>query len=134
MDSDPAIPHRGRGRGRGLRPVVIVATALLFAAALAGCGSSNASSSKVALQRSCQQVAAVLSDGPDPDVDPVGYAEAQVLPLRQLPRSGEPVHAAIDGLASAYQQFSSTKGSRAAKAAVSDASHRMDLICPGSTQ
>jgi hypothetical protein len=130
MDSDPGSTQRARGRG----PVVILATALLFAVALAACGSSNVSSSKVALRRSCQQVAAVLSDGPDPDADPVGYAEAQVLPLRQLPRSGNPAHAAIDALASAYQQFSSTKGSRAAKAAVSGAVHKIDVICPGSTQ
>jgi hypothetical protein len=124
MASVPATTQRPR----------LVATALLFAVALAACGSSNASSSKVALRRSCQQVAAVLSDGPDPDADPVGYAEAQVLPLRRLPVKEEPLHAAVDALASAYQSFSSTNGGRAAKATVSDAVHKMDGVCPGSTQ
>ena len=130
----PPLASRARGTGRGLPPVVIAATALLFAVALSACGSSNASSSKVALRRSCQQVAAVLSDGPDPDADPVGYAEAQVLPLRRLSVKQDPLHAAIDALAFAYQQFFSTNGSRAAKATVNDAVHKVDVVCPGATQ
>jgi hypothetical protein len=108
-------------------------TVPLLAAALAACGSSSTSPSKAGAERACQQVAAVLSDGPDPGADPVGYAEAQVLPLRQLPVSREPLHEAIDALASAYQHFFSTNASRAAKLAVSDAVQRMDVICPGST-
>ena len=35
-------------------------------------------------QQACEQVGDVLADGPDPDADPVGHAEAQILPLRQI--------------------------------------------------
>ncbi len=35
-------------------------------------------------KQTCKQVEAVLSDGPDPEADPVGYAQAQILPLREI--------------------------------------------------
>jgi uncharacterized heparinase superfamily protein len=108
-----------------------VAGALLLAAPPAGCGSS--SSSKVAVEQTCQQVAAVLSDGPDPTADPVGYAEAQVLPLRQIHTSQKTLHDAIDRLAAAYQTFSSTDG-RKAKVTVTAAANAVNAICPGAAQ
>jgi hypothetical protein len=76
-------------------------------------------------------VSAVLSDGPDPGADPVGYAEAQVLPLRQIHAPDKRLQAAIDHLASAYQQFFSSDGAATAKQAVSQASRRVDALCPG---
>jgi hypothetical protein len=76
-------------------------------------------------------VSAVLSDGPDPGADPVGYAFAQVLPLRQLHTSDSSLQTAIDDLATAYQDFYSSKGDKAAAKAVSKASDEVNAICPG---
>ena len=71
-----------------------------MAVVLCSCGSS-VHSVAAATQDTCQRVSAVLSNGPDPDADPVGYAEAQVLPLRQTTE------------------------------AVAVASKKVDSICPG---
>jgi hypothetical protein len=98
--------------------------------ALGGCGSSGSSQ---AVAKTCQSVSAVLSDGPDPDADPVGYAEAQILPLRQIHTSDKSLQDAIDALASAYQQFFSSNGSAASSAAVKRSAARVDAICPGAT-
>jgi hypothetical protein len=102
---------------------------ILVALLACGCGSSAHAS---ATENTCQQVSAVLSDGPDPGADPVGYAEAQILPLRQI-RSADPaLRAAIGRLADAYQQFFATDGkSSGAKNAVAAASNRLNSICPG---
>jgi hypothetical protein len=76
-------------------------------------------------------VSAVLSDGPDPGADPVGYAFAQILPLRQIQTSDSALHAAIDELATAYQEFYSSNGDKVAAKAVSKASDKVNAICPG---
>ena len=118
----------------GSRPGALGFGALaLCAGLLAACGSSPASgqASSPAAKATCQDVAAVLSDGPDPGADPVGYAQAQILPLRQIHPSDKVLHSAIDNLASAYQQFSSTNGNKAAKQAVSKASKTINTLCPG---
>jgi len=73
----------------------------------------------------------VLSDGPDPGADPVGYAEAQVLPLRDIHTSDKALGTAIGDLASAYEQLFTTNGATAAKHAVSEASDKVNAICPG---
>jgi hypothetical protein len=86
-----------------------------------------------AVKSTCQAVSAALSDGPDPGADPVGYAEAQVKPLRDIHAADQSLQAAVDGLSTAYQQFVSTNGAGAAKQAVSRASDRVDKICPGAT-
>jgi hypothetical protein len=79
-------------------------------------------------------VSAVSSDGPTSGADPVGYAEAQVLPLRQIHTSDKVLQEAIDGLATAYQRSYEAKGVGAAvKQAVGSASHKVDTICPGAT-
>jgi hypothetical protein len=78
-------------------------------------------------------VAAALADGPDPDADPVGYAQAQILPLRQITIADPNLHAAVDTLAGAYQAFVATDGSAAAKAAVASASKQVGTLCPGAT-
>jgi len=109
----------------------------LLAIALAACGStsSSASASAVtgsALQRDCTAVADVLADGPDPDADSVGYAEAQVLPLRQLTIGDAALSRDVLTLARAYQAFSSGSGagSHAAAAAVTKAENSVNSICP----
>jgi hypothetical protein len=74
----------------------------------------------------------VLSDGPDPDSDPVGYAEAQILPLGQIHTSDVQLRAAIAKLASAYRTFFDSNGtSSSAKLAVAAASKRINSFCPG---
>jgi len=94
--------------------------------------SSTASASTTALASACEQVSAVLSDGPDPDADPVGYAEAQILPLRHISVSNQALHSAVTQLAGAYQNFFTSNGkSSNAKEAVAVASSKVNSICPG---
>jgi hypothetical protein len=84
------------------------------------------------ITNTCQQVSAVLSDGPDPGEDPVGYAEAQILPLRQVSSANPALRAAIGQLADAYQQFFASDGKNSnAKEAVTIASQKLNSICPG---
>jgi hypothetical protein len=119
-----------------------VGTAAAFLAlTVAACGSASSQSSSTvslgtAIQQDCTSVADVLSDGPDPGADPVGYAQAQVLPLRQLTISDATLRSAVQSLASAYQQYSSSSGStRAANAAlVTKAENEVNKICPQAAQ
>src|SRR5580658_937229 len=82
---------------------------LLLAVALTGCG-STASHPTASINSPCNQVAAVLSDGPDPGADPTGYAAAQVLPLRELKLAAGPVRTDALALATAYAQFTKSHG------------------------
>ena len=96
------------------------------------CSSSSSHPAASAAISGCQRVSAVLSDGPDPDADPVGYAEAQILPLRGISVSDQALRTAITQLADAYQQFFDTNGKNSsAKEAVAVASKKLDSICPG---
>jgi len=107
------------------------AALLLVVLLVCGCGSS-ASSAASATQNTCQQVGAVLSDGPDPGADPVGYAEAQILPLRQISSANPALRTAIARLADAYQEFFASDGkSSTATKAVAAASSKLNSICPG---
>lgn len=108
-----------------------IAALLLGSTLLGACGSS-ASKATAAVEQACKRVEAVLSDGPEPAADPVGYAEAQILPLRQIRTPDGKLHEAIHGLATAYETFFADRGSgRAASSAVSAAVARVDAICPG---
>lgn len=101
-------------------------------AAGSSAASSSAATSSAAVRATCAQVGAVLSDGPDPVADPVGYAEAQILPLSQIRTPDPQLRAAISKLASAYRAFFASNGSSgAAKLAVAAASRRIDAFCPG---
>lgn len=133
-DGVPPSPEDSRAAARWQRPSA-VATALLLTALLAACGSSHSSTStssaSAQIKQTCQQIEGALSDGPDPEADPVGYAQAQILPLRQINTSDKKLHEAIGRLASAYAAFSATKGASSAKDAVSAASKSIESICPG---
>jgi hypothetical protein len=108
------------------------AVALLLATPLAACGASSTDSASTTAKRVCKQVEAVLSDGPEPAADPVGYAQAQVLPLQQIRISDERLHRAIDGLSSAYAAFAAADGAgRRVKSAVTAAVARVNALCPG---
>jgi hypothetical protein len=106
--------------------------ALAMVVLLAACGSSKPPlSSAQVKQQACDQVEAALSDGPDPEADPVGHAQAQILPLRAIHTVDGALHQAIDTLAAAYQSFSSSNGSSHAKSAVSAAGKTIERLCPG---
>lgn len=134
-ESGPATsqPVRERTGTRLRRPPAAIAMAILLAALLAACGSSAkpAPTSAQVEKQTCQQIEAALSDGPDPEADPVGHAEAQVLPLHQIHTADGTLHRAIDSLAAAYRAFSSTNGASQAKSAVSAASKTIEHLCPG---
>jgi len=131
-----AIP-RDQGVIQIRRLLVLAPTALGLAALLGACTSQAPAAKPVsaaAVHATCTQVSAVLSDGPDPDSDPVGYAEAQILPLGQIRTSDAQLRAAIGKLASAYRTFFDSNGSSsAAKLAVATASKRINTFCPGAT-
>jgi hypothetical protein len=114
-------------RGTALALAVCAATAL----PLAACGAGHPAASPV-VTRTCQQVSAVLADGPDSATDEVGYAEAQILPLRELHTSDPVLRTAIGRLASAYDRFFAAGGkSAAATTAVAGATASMNRLCPG---
>jgi predicted component of type VI protein secretion system len=135
MDSDVAIDRASQGWAiaphRRRAAAVVLALALIVL--LAACGSSSKPKLSTAQvkKRTCQQVEAALSDGPDPEADPVGHAQAQILPLRQIHTTDGTLHQAIDTLASAYQSFSTSNGSSSANSAVSAASKTIEHLCPG---
>ena len=131
---------RDAARARFRGPTLLALTSLGLSALLGACSSSAASSgsaaagtaSTTAVHATCAQVGAVLSDGPDPDSDPVGYAEAQILPLGQIHTSDAQLRAAIGKLAGAYRTFFDSNGNSAsAKLAVAAASKRINSFCPG---
>lgn len=107
--------------------------ALVLAVLLAACGSSSSKPlpSAQVKQKTCKQVEAALSDGPDPEADPVGHAQAQILPLREIHTTDTRLASAISDLAAAYQKFSSTNGASQANSAVSAATKTIERLCPG---
>jgi hypothetical protein len=118
--------------GLALSLVVLLTCACTSSSSSSSSSSAAAQASASAVLTSCQQVSAVLSDGPDPDADPVGYAEAQILPLRHIGVTNSALHVAIDQLAGAYQDFFASNGkSSNAKEAVAVASKKLNSICPG---
>jgi hypothetical protein len=142
MSTDPeqadlaarAVRRLPRRRVRAIWPAVLAALGAV--SMLAGCGSSAAghTASAASLTRVCTQVASMLADGPDPDADPVGYAEAQIQPLRAVATSDQALQTAVHALAGAYAQvFASNGASSQAKQAVAAASRKVDAICPGAT-
>lgn len=107
----------------------MLASSVLAATAVAACGSSSSAGAS-AQKQGCTAVANVLSDGPDPGDDPVGYAEAQVLPLHQLKLSDTKLRDVVDKLASAYQAYA-TNGGRSLASKVSSEENVLNAICPG---
>ncbi len=116
------------GRAAFALMVLLVCACSSSAPSTAKATASNAA----ATENTCQQVSAVLSDGPDPAADPVGYAEAQVIPLRRINVPDQALRGAISQLADAYQQFFASNGkSSNAKEAIAVASKKLDSFCPG---
>ena len=114
------------------RVTLILMVVLVCACSSSAHSTATASASTTAIENACEQVSAALSDGPDPDADPVGYAEAQILPLRQISVSNQALHGVISQLADAYQKFFASNGkSSNAKEDVAVASRKLNSICPG---
>jgi hypothetical protein len=133
--------HDASPTRRALIRVSAGTAAAFVALAVAACGSSSSQSSSTvslgtAVQQDCTSVADVLADGPDPDADPVGYAQAQVLPLQQLTISDTALRSAVVSLAGAYEKYSTSSGStRAADAhVVTKAENEVNKICPQAAQ
>jgi hypothetical protein len=107
--------------------------------ALAACSSGGSSTpsggaaaAAPAPQALCQQLNAVLSDGPDPDADPVGYALSQIQPLQEIHSSDSTAVHAVSALISADQTFYNSNGSdRAAATAIKTADASLNKACPG---
>jgi hypothetical protein len=128
--TNPKTADPGRQAGRAALILVVLLVCACSSAAHAT--ASAHSTAAAATENTCQRVSAVLSDGPDPDADPVGYAEAQILPLRQISAPDQALRAAISQLAGAYQKLFATNGkSSNAKEAVAVASSKLNSICPG---
>ena len=94
-----------------------------------GCGGSSASGPSTA--QTCSHLSAVLGDGPDGDADPIGHAQAQVIPLGRVHTSNGALQDAVDGLARAYAAYTAQNGSAKAKHAVAAATAKLSAICPG---
>jgi hypothetical protein len=127
-----------RVRSRPWRPAAVAGFAAVAIIGLAGCGSASSPAPNTKLlgttqQQECTSVADVLSDGPDPGADPVGYAQAQVLPLRQLRLTDASLSRSVKALAGAYQAYATSAGSARKSAAgqVTKAAAAVNAICPG---
>ncbi|HEY6480071.1 MAG TPA: hypothetical protein VIZ00_08580 [Streptosporangiaceae bacterium] len=134
IPADPPAPLPPRSRRLRAWGPPAAGLALIPMLALAACGSAGTSASAAAAstRQSCRQIGAVLADGPDPDADPAGHAEAQILPLRQVHIADQSLKTAVGQLDSAYQHlFSSNGSSSAAVKAVAAASKKVNAICPG---
>jgi hypothetical protein len=132
------IPHHHASPVRQALIRASAGTAAAFLAlAVAACGSASSQTSSTAapgtaVQQDCTTISDVLSDGPDPGADPVGYAQAQVLPLRQLTISDAALHSAVLSLATAFEKFSTSAGAARAAAAlmVAKAEDEVNKTCP----
>jgi len=129
--------HTMRARPPALSASAGAALAAFLAIAVVACGSSSPHASAAtalgtAVQQDCTAIADVLADGPDPGADPAGYAQAQVLPLRQLKISDAALRHDVLALASAYQGFSASGGARGTAAAqqVTKTENTVNSICP----
>jgi hypothetical protein len=131
--------RRPRRRGRTLALTALLALSLTLPASACSSGSAAGSAGpagpvppETAAQQACQRVSDVLADGPDPDADPVGHAEAQILPLRQIRTADATIGTAIASLADAYSGYLAADGTgKSATAALTTAINKVNSLCPG---
>jgi hypothetical protein len=113
-----------------------VCCAVVLSVSLASaCGTSTSTSdpSTQAGGSNCRQVNAALSDGPDPQADPVGYALAQVAPLRRLaPTTSDPtLRQAMDRLVTDFEaQYRDNGTETGVNKAVNRALAQVQSLCP----
>jgi hypothetical protein len=119
-----------------IRPrTMAMASVALAVPLLTACGSSGSgggAASAHAPAALCQKIMGVLSDGPDPDADPVGYALSQILPLGQIHTSDQPVSTALHSLITADHALVKSNGAdKTAKADIKKADDSLNTACPG---
>jgi hypothetical protein len=123
-----------RARSR-VRPSVLVVSVLTPALlVLTGCGSASSGGKTASAPPTppiCTQIGGVLGNGPDPDADPVGYAEAQITALGAIHASSPALQDAITSLDTAFRHEFAENASPATKLAVRKAKHQINLLCPG---
>ncbi|SRR6266704_270480 len=110
--------------------VATLALTTMVSACSSGGHTTASGASVTVAQPTCQQVGDVLSNGPDPDADPVGYAEAQIQPLQRIHAKDPALAQAITTLAGAYSSFYAANGTGAAKSVLSAAIKRINSLCP----
>jgi hypothetical protein len=102
---------------------------------LAACSSSSSGGSSGQTQAPaavCQKVLAVLSDGPDPDADPVGYALSQIAPLGQIKTSDNALAQRLSDLITADRALVRSSGSdHAATKSIAKDDAALNKVCPG---
>jgi hypothetical protein len=109
---------------------IIPAALLLAACGSSSSGAAAASNQRVPAADICVQVADVLGNGPDPHVDPVGYAEAQYGPLGAVKADKPALQTALKQLSTAYQQEFSQGVTKQTKSAVKAGQRAVNSICP----
>jgi hypothetical protein len=121
-------------RRRRVAARLALALGLAAAPIIAACssGSAHQAASSSAVSAACTQVGAALSDGPDPGADPVGYAEAQIKPLRAIKIQDPGLRVAVSDLASGYAAVFDSNGKNAVAAkSVKAAIKKVNAICKG---
>jgi hypothetical protein len=120
---------------RVLRGGVAVTGLALTVPLLAACSSNPSGGSASQAQAPaavCQKLLGVLSDGPDPDADPVGYALSQIAPLGQIHTADHELAQRLSDLISADQALvNSNGGDKAATKSIAKDDAALDKICPG---
>jgi hypothetical protein len=99
----------------------------------AGSGHSGGAAVAKAPVALCNELNAVLSDGPDPDDDPVGYALSQILPLQQqVHGSDTAVMTTVNQLIAADQALYNSSGAdKSAAATIKKDYTALNKACPG---
>jgi len=102
---------------------------------IAACGSSassGSSSQAKAPAAFCQKVLAVLSDGPDPGTDPVGYALSQIGPMEEVHTTDHALATTLSALIAADHALVDSNGSdHAATKAIAKSYDALNAACPG---
>jgi hypothetical protein len=102
---------------------------------LAACSSSSSAGNSSQTQPSaavCQKVLGVLSDGPDPDADPVGYALSQIAPLGQIHTSDNALAQKLTDLITADRALVKASGSdHSATKSIAKDDADLNKVCPG---
>lgn len=107
---------------------------LLAACSSSPSGGSSSQTQATAPTAVCQKLLGVLSDGPDPDADPVGYALSQIAPLGQIHTSDEDLAQRLSDLITADRALvSSDGGDHAATKSITKDDADLNKICPGAS-
>jgi hypothetical protein len=119
-------------RPRGMALASVALAVPLWVACGAGSPSGATVTSAHAPTAVCQKVLGVLSDGPDPDADPVGYALSQILPLGQIHTSDRAVSTTLRSLIRADRALVTSDGAdKTAKTGIKKADKSLNKACPG---